>query len=438
MRNRHELGLMVAHAFHQETGQSVAVMGKFEANAPIFMAFATGRLYPATNTRTPVVNLYQSAAEQKISSSSRDVYCSYIPTTACLGILRMSNARAIFYIDNGQMRCIELGETRVPMRADATEIPNRRNIDQMRNNLESRHGPANNWYALAPPQARQFARDWLGNVIKLKNENLDTSKALQSLKTIWNQGPLRGVKHEQTFVLPGPATHGRAVSVTYRSALFMSLTRVLASVTWTGAQTGAPDALNLRTATGMTTMAAGKNIAALLVHGTRIIGWGVNTNDDNGTRHAETNAIQSYQQGIGTPLPMGVELFTTLQPCFMCAGLYAHAGGAACTYDQTDPGMVAGTALAATAQPYVDNYAATRSFGQVLTEQNALTGGRAPDFLRTIHAARHYANALQRFTVMGMGARSPDERLLWQECLAFLKRGPLAPIMNRPDLFLID
>ena len=433
MRNRHELGLMVAHGFHHETGQPVAVMGKFEANAPYFMAFATGDLHPATNTRTPVVNLYQSAAEEGISSSNRDVYCSYIPTTACLGILRMSNARAIFYIDNAQqMRRIALGGAQVPTLANAANIP----ADLMVHTLVSSHGPANNWYALAPTQARQFAWTWLDRVQMPVNANWDTYKALFSFVMI--RGPLRGVQHERTFVLPSPATHGCAVSVTYRSALFMSLTRVLASVTWTGAQPGAPGALNLRTATGMTTMAAGKNIAALLVHGTRIIGWGVNTNDDNGTRHAETNAIQSYQQGIGTPLPMGVELFTTLQPCFMCAGLYAHAGGAACTYDQTDPGMVAGTALAATAQPYVDNYAATRSFGQVLTEQNALTGGRAPDFLRTIHAARHYANALQRFTVIGMSARSPDERLLWQECLAFLKRGPLAPIMNRPHLFLID
>lgn len=432
MRNRHELGLLVANAFHQETGQPVAVMGKFEANAPVFMAFATGRLHPATNTRTPVVNLYQSAAEEGISSSNRDVYCSYIPTTACLGILRMSNARAIFYIANGLMRRIALGNVQVPTLANAANIP----ADLMARTLVSGHGLAGNWFGLAPAQARQFAQTWLNLVQTPVNTTWDTYKALFSIMMM--RGPLRGVQHEQTFVLRGPATHSRAVRVAYRSALFMSLTRVLASVTWTGAQTGAPGALNLRTATGITTMPAGKNIAAVLVHGTRIIGWGVNTNDANGTRHAETNAIQSYQQGIGTALPAGVELFTTLQPCFMCAGMYAHAGGAACQYDQTDPGMVVGTALAATEQAYVDSYSSAGSFGQVLTAQNVVTGGRAPDFLRTIDAARHYANALQRFTVMGMSARSPDERLLWQECLAFLKQGPLAPIMNRPDLFLID
>jgi tRNA(Arg) A34 adenosine deaminase TadA len=71
----------------------------------------------------------------------------------------------------------------------------------------------------------------------------------------------------------------------------------------------------------------GQNIGCVLVGITgAIIGWGVNTNARNVTRHAETNCIQRYQELNGyAGLPRGSVLYTTLQSCPMCAGMLAHA-----------------------------------------------------------------------------------------------------------------
>lgn len=436
IRNRHELGIMIANSFQHAEGHPVAILAMQDGTAPKYTAYAVGRLAPATDTRTPIVNLFQDASERNINSSNRDVYCSYVPTTACFGIMRMSRARAVYFIQNNLLCRVVIGQLQpVPTAADAVGLPNER----LAANVNSTQGACVNWFQGAAAAVQATAAAWINGITVPVGVN-DTAKAVTSAITM--PGPLQGVDHVDAFTLAGPATTLQAVRPGYRDELFMSLVRLLASITWTGSESVGQAQVDLRLATGARVLEPGKNISALLVaNGTRIIGWGINTNDDNGTRHAETNAIQAYQQNNGTALPAGVRLYTSLQPCYMCAGLYSHAGGADCLYDQTDPGMV-GTAVAATEQAYIAPFVPFKpalSFGQALNNSNALQPGiRAPDYLRTPAAAGLYSFAIQRFVTLGMKAHNIGEKQLWAQCLAFLKAGPLGPVMQRPDLFLID
>ncbi|WP_395806766.1 Bd3614 family nucleic acid deaminase [Archangium minus] len=67
----------------------------------------------------------------------------------------------------------------------------------------------------------------------------------------------------------------------------------------------------------------GANIGSVLVNAQgKIIAWGVNTNSDNSTLHAEVNCVQMYQKNTdGAPIPRGSRLYTTLQSCEMCSAM---------------------------------------------------------------------------------------------------------------------
>jgi tRNA(Arg) A34 adenosine deaminase TadA len=82
----------------------------------------------------------------------------------------------------------------------------------------------------------------------------------------------------------------------------------------------------------------------------KIIGCGVNTNKENGTFHAEVNCLQSYykfnKNGYGG-FPVNTRLYSTLEPCEMCAGMIwesaADANQFLVYYGMVDPGQLANT-----------------------------------------------------------------------------------------------
>lgn len=89
-----------------------------------------------------------------------------------------------------------------------------------------------------------------------------------------------------------------------------------------------------------TAILRGNNIASLLVGPkNQILAWGRNMGEGHGSWHGETGLIQAYQDRKGgAALTAGSRLFTSLEPCFMCAGVITHAGhGLKVYYGHKDP-----------------------------------------------------------------------------------------------------
>ncbi|SIO58957.1 Bd3614 family nucleic acid deaminase [Paraburkholderia phenazinium] len=82
----------------------------------------------------------------------------------------------------------------------------------------------------------------------------------------------------------------------------------------------------------------GHNIGCVMIDGTgKIFGWGLNLTAVGASLHGETMAILTHQRTNGGPLPAGTRIYTTLKPCYMCAGTIVNAASD-CTviYGQDD------------------------------------------------------------------------------------------------------
>jgi tRNA(Arg) A34 adenosine deaminase TadA len=86
----------------------------------------------------------------------------------------------------------------------------------------------------------------------------------------------------------------------------------------------------------------GHNIAAVLVDPNgRISAWARNCSfaTGNTTHHAESTLIEDYLSSTDSRNLKGHTLYTTLEPCAMCAGMMIIAGVRRVVYGQTDPGF---------------------------------------------------------------------------------------------------
>lgn len=114
-----------------------------------------------------------------------------------------------------------------------------------------------------------------------------------------------------------PATD--AADQTYDDHFYTCLAIALVGLTWSPQSTGTADKQGQ--------IACGNNVAAVLVHGRKIIGWGLNVMTQHRSLHAETVAIQTYLKNNEVDeLPRGCRIYSSLQPCKMCAGFIAHVG----------------------------------------------------------------------------------------------------------------
>lgn len=80
-------------------------------------------------------------------------------------------------------------------------------------------------------------------------------------------------------------------------------------------------------------------IGALIVSEGRIIGRGKNEKEtrQDPCGHAEIAALQEAAKAIGTWRLRGTTLYSTLEPCIMCAGALIHARVARLVYGCRDP-----------------------------------------------------------------------------------------------------
>src|SRR5215813_11834443 len=66
-------------------------------------------------------------------------------------------------------------------------------------------------------------------------------------------------------------------------------------------------------------------------------GWNRNLMDADPTAHAEVEALRDAGARLGNYRLIGCELFTTIEPCAMCAGALTHARVKRLVYGADDP-----------------------------------------------------------------------------------------------------
>lgn len=80
-------------------------------------------------------------------------------------------------------------------------------------------------------------------------------------------------------------------------------------------------------------------VGALVVLESRIIGrgWNRNLSDSDPTAHAEVVALREAAARIGNHRLLSCGLFSTIEPCAMCAGAMVHARIKRLVYGADDP-----------------------------------------------------------------------------------------------------
>jgi tRNA(adenine34) deaminase len=80
-------------------------------------------------------------------------------------------------------------------------------------------------------------------------------------------------------------------------------------------------------------------VGAVVVLGSRVVGRGHNRTraERDPTAHAEVLAIREAARTVGAQRLVGATVYTTVEPCFMCAGALVHARVARVVWALRDP-----------------------------------------------------------------------------------------------------
>lgn len=445
--------LFAYHLRAANNNRNIAVSVLIDNNVPNPKAYAFNTGLTENDTRTAIVNLLQGTSENNIPKGS-EIYTTETPTVACLGIAKAQGVKNIYYVDNGQLCYIDMSPNRVPTVQNHQVVNLGQNPPKAERLNPGLPDPVEDWLVADKNVASAAATAWYTTHFEARKRE-PPKKEQTSLKALNYTADVlgtysTGVPWLKEFRLAVPTAAVPGASADFRDRIFMSLVRVIAARGWQH-EAGGP---NLRQALLKPRIKAGKNIAAVLVNANnQILGWGLNTNDESTSRHAETNAIQSYQAGQGTALPNGTRIYSTLDPCFMCAALFLRAGGEHCLYEQADTNMTGNTALGDTSVQYHETYTgrvtlseSTRtpvlseqvSVGQQLDADREKSGKRAVDFLKTGPALEVYSHAHERLATTGLRAASVPDRQLYNEVMEFLRKNAYLGAIGRNDALLPD
>jgi tRNA(Arg) A34 adenosine deaminase TadA len=323
---KHDFGLLNLFATRNgNAGNEYAIlMSRPAGNAELAPVLEIVSSHPAGlpnwSTHTAIVNAIQQRAANQGNLGNLLVFSTYAPTPACLGMMKTHGLNSVTYFLNGAKQFIDVAgqanvANMVPGGYPATAAPNRINTP----------GPQLPQQGLlANPGAN------IGGVTALTYLNQVAGQANVASYAQWRASwannrapvPARNGPPLQQYMAAAAGLNQNDVD----TAFMLLVYAIAGRVAWPGDESGS-------------------RIVGLLgnLQG-QVLGWQVNHRHINTTFHAETNLIQ----GIGQ-IPGGATLYSTLEPCHQCAGLFVRAGGVRCVFGQNDPNMTGNTALAGTA-----------------------------------------------------------------------------------------
>lgn len=319
--NKFDFGLLNAYGIkNNHIGQEVAVLMSrrgAQVNAPVIEAIGTHPMgLNARSTHTAIVNAIQGRAAGQGNLRNLLVFTTYRPTDACLGMMKTHGLNSATYYQGGK-QFINVRNTANVANMNPGNIPATVNPNRMR----IANNPA--LMALIGNPSANVA----GAHLSLNNLGQNVTPQTTAWANSWNAvhavaGP-RQIAGLQQYL-----TAGGGFNQNFVDTVFMLFSYAVAGrVQWPGVQVGA------------------RIVGVLANQQGQIFGWQVNQRHINTTYHAETNLVQA----LG-PIPAGATLYTTLEPCHQCAGLFVKAGGNRCVFSQHDPNMTNNTALNAMSQ----------------------------------------------------------------------------------------
>lgn len=356
---------------------------------------------------------YQTAAVNAMMNlgfapGAVSVCTSYVPTERCLGMAKMRQFRKVFYAAGGQV--VSCDVTQNPPWLPGTALGGGQ-LDALKKSTCGRM-PA--MLGQASMQERFNARIAMASA-DLPNDPavLGSAKRRKDFVTNWERS-LRFLyaRPAQRFVAPPdarrfPAPRGVDTGE-QRNAMFNYLAFAVVQAAITAQVGGA---------------GAGRRIGCVLVSPQdTILAWGVNLVNLHVTLHGEVNLVTSYVSQNGA-LPAGCRVYTTLEPCHMCAGMLYESTAAnniRVYYGQADPLIVNNTLSRATRQ---FSLITDGGFGGDLI--NVGIDHRIPrltDVLGSAAADPVFASAIPKYRAYLDLLRAGDERAIWWQGWGLLQR----------------
>lgn len=265
---------------------------------------------------TAIVNVIQHFEADKHDSKLGGLCLSTAaPTEMCKGMAKVRGVKTIAYIDDNQKIWLwSPGKAKAlwsPPKSGAGNYVNPKDTSRDVDLTTIKDLPA-----LKPNTAEAWWKRIVESRVKLGLQASSAIGALESMPAYASRFMPNDMKWIFSKAPPGPAPKpgwkGKGDDI------FLDCALALVGLTWNPAlSTSEPWDRSGKSSERF----GGNNVGAVLVHENRIIGWGINAAAQNRTFHAETLAIQSYLARHGkSRLPDGVRIYSSLQPCDMCAG----------------------------------------------------------------------------------------------------------------------
>ena len=294
-----EFLLALALAESQKAKKEVAIVADDRLH---ILALATGA---ASGCETAIANVLHG------SQGRLDgwwVLATYTPTPLCLGMANILGISSVGFLDSARtardaattQNIVRLNKLPVKDFSIFSTQP-KTNLPDWKVSPERFLEAANTEFFSSLGPAYQGALKFLSSCPRYDQRNLD-SKLLNIFKQVPTTLPATTLSSQE------------------RDFIFMHLAFALVGQTWNPVVSW-----DVKDSSGE--KFGGNNVGAVILDKNNIIAWGVNLAAQNPVLHAESVAILSYLKGNNKQsLPDGATVYTSLEPCKMCAGMITGAG----------------------------------------------------------------------------------------------------------------
>jgi tRNA(Arg) A34 adenosine deaminase TadA len=315
---------------------------------------------------TAVVNVLQNAND--VDTALYAIIATYAPAPMCTGMATIRNLGGLMSVDSS-------GNTTSHIALDFNDT-NFRVASAQNSVLEN----APDWTRLG---------QWFDG-LKTADLSAKAKKAVESVRACiadsTKQHEHRYMPDDVKQILMTPILDPPAstISAADEAAVFTRLAFAIVGQSWTPLLAWKPEDKPGQ-------VMGGTNIGCVMVLDGKVIGWGLNMLAQNKTFHAETVMLGAYIAANGS-VPANCHIYTTLQPCKMCAGFIVRAcNNAKVYYGLRDQQL--STILTAGKTNGCTEAAATSvvSVPGVAQHQSALgTGKKTPVFLANTDNSNFY------------------------------------------------